>query len=80
MHTAVSRMLLLAIDIFEFGGTIGKMNKKLDEELMQMGEEKFWEEFNSREEAQANYVIVDDNGEIVVQNARLIKEKKKVRV
>lgn len=57
------------------------MKKKVDKKLMEMGEEMFWETFNAKEEAEQRYVVVDgEDGEIVIQSARLIKEKKKVRV
>lgn len=55
------------------------MSKKISDELMAMGEEKFWEEFNDQQE-EKKYVIVDENGEVIVTGAKLTKRKKKIRV
>lgn len=57
------------------------MARKIDEELMEMGDEMFWEEFNSYGEEETRYTVVDTKGgEIIVSGARLIKEKKKIEV
>lgn len=57
------------------------MSKKISDELMEMGEEMFWEEFNSQEKPEDRYIVVDTTGdEIVVSNARFTKKKKKIRV
>ena len=55
------------------------MSKDFDDELMDLGEEMFWDEFNQKEEDK-RYVIVDENGEVVVSDARLTKRKKKIKV
>lgn len=56
-------------------------NKKLNDELMALGEEVFWSEFNSQDERDGRCVIVDgDSGRVVMSGVRLIKEKKKVKV
>lgn len=58
------------------------MSKKIDSELMEMGEDMFWEEFNTGEgEHKERYYIVDvRGGDVIVANARLTREKKKVEV
>lgn len=57
------------------------MSKKISDELMKMGEEMFWEEFNSQENSESRYIVVDTTGgELIVSNARLTKKKKKIRV
>ena len=57
------------------------MSKKIDDELMHLGDDMFWDEFESLEQVEDRYVVVDTKvGEVVVSSARLTKEKKKIRV
>lgn len=57
------------------------MSKKISDELMKMGEEMFWEEFNSQEKSDNRYIVIDTAGEeLIVSNAKLTKKKKKIRV
>jgi len=52
-----------------------------NDQLMKAGEEAFWEEFENGEQGEERYVIVDtSNKEIVAENVRLVKEKKKIEV
>lgn len=57
-------------------------SKKIDAELMEMGEDMFWEEFNTGEgEYKERYYVVDvRGGNVVVANARLMRKKKKAEV
>jgi hypothetical protein len=56
-------------------------SKKTDPRLMKIADQVFWEEFYQRESPGDRYVVVDSkNQKIVVQNARLVREAKKVRV
>ncbi len=65
---------------------VPEMQKKIDAELMEMGEEMFWDEFETLEGApneRYSVVRVDATGkrsEIVVTGARLVKKKRKARV
>lgn len=48
---------------------------------MQTADEVFWEEFDNFGRESERYVVVGKNGEeIVVENARLLREKKKTKV
>lgn len=56
-------------------------NRKVDPTLMKAGEEAFWKEFDQLDRPEERYYVVDKaSGEIIVHNARLVTEKKKVRV
>lgn len=56
-------------------------HKKVDPTLMQAGEEAFWKEFDAGEKPEERYYVVDKRtGDVLVQNARLTKEKKKIKV
>lgn len=55
--------------------------KKTDPGLMKIADQVFWEEFNQRENPGDRYIVVDSKKrEVVVQNARLVRETKKVKV
>ncbi len=55
--------------------------QKTDPGLMKVGDQVFWDEFNQLDQPADRYVVVDSkNQNIVVQNARLVREIKKVRV
>ncbi|MFH2019272.1 MAG: hypothetical protein ABII80_01525 [bacterium] len=57
------------------------MNKRIDPDLMKAGEQAFWEEFEQLDQPEQRYVVVDTKkNEVVVENVRLIREKKKIRV
>lgn len=48
---------------------------------MKAGEQAFWEEFEQLDQPEQRYVVVDTKkNEVVVENVRLIKGKKKIRV
>lgn len=48
---------------------------------MKAGEEAFWKEFDHLDRPEERYYVVDKaSGEILVENARLSKDKKKIRV
>lgn len=54
---------------------------KTDPTLLKIADQVFWEEFNQLDRPADRYVVVDSkNQKIVVQNARLVREVKKVRV
>ncbi len=56
-------------------------NSQIDPRLMQAGDQVFWEEFNQRENPGDRYVVIDSkNNKVVVENVKLIRDKKKVRV
>lgn len=60
---------------------MSKVNNKTDNKLMQTADEVFWEEFDNFGRESERYVVVGKNGEeIVVENARLLREKKKTKV
>ncbi len=57
------------------------VGKKVDPTLMQAGEDVFWKEFEELDRPEERYYVVDKaTGQILVENARLTKGKKKVRV
>lgn len=57
------------------------MTNKIDPDLMMAGEKAFWEEFEQLDLPEQRYVVVDTKkNEVVVENVRLIKNKKKVKV
>ena len=48
---------------------------------MQAGEKIFWEEFNQLEYPGDRYIVIDSKkNEVIVQNAKLLRDKKKIRV
>jgi hypothetical protein len=54
---------------------------KTDPGLMKQADEIFWEEFNQMDRPGDRYIVIDSKNKTVVsQNARLIRETKKVRV
>lgn len=56
-------------------------NKKTDPGLMKQGDEIFWDEFNQTDKPADRYIVIDSkNQKIVSENARLVREVKKVRV
>lgn len=55
------------------------MTKKIDDEMMQMGEETFWDEFN-KHEGEKTYIVLDENQEVIVKGARITTKKKKIKV
>ncbi|KKU88658.1 MAG: hypothetical protein UY18_C0010G0026 [Microgenomates group bacterium GW2011_GWF2_47_9] len=57
-----------------------EMTDKIDPNLMQAGEEAFWDEFDSVERGE-RYIVVDTKkNEVIASNARLIKRKKRTKV
>lgn len=57
------------------------MSGKIDPQLMQTGEMAFWEEFERQEKPADRYIVIDSkNHEVIVENAKLVKDKKKIRV
>jgi hypothetical protein len=57
------------------------MTQIVDPQLMQAGDRAFWEEFEERQNPADRYIVVDTKKqEVVVQNARLVREMKKIRV
>jgi hypothetical protein len=56
-------------------------NKKMDPTLMKAGEEAFWKQFDEADRPEERYYVVDKKtGDILVHNARLTKEKRKIEV
>jgi hypothetical protein len=56
-------------------------NDKTDPSLMQASDQLFWEEFNQMDHPGDRYIVIDSkNNTVVTQNARLVREVKKVRV
>lgn len=56
-------------------------NYKTDPDLMKLADQIFWEEFNQAEKPVNRYIVIDSkNDKVVAQNAKLVSEKKKVRV
>lgn len=56
-------------------------NKKVDQTLMEAGEEAFWKEFDRGEGEEERYYVVDKStGDVIVENARLTKKRKRVKV
>jgi len=57
------------------------MTGKVDPKLMNAGEEAFWREFDQNESHEERYYVIDKNtGDVIVENARLKKGKKKIKV
>lgn len=55
--------------------------KKTDPGLMEIADRVFWDEFNQTEKPADRYIVIDSkNNTVVTQNARLVREVKKVRV
>lgn len=55
--------------------------QKTDPKLMKQADEIFWDEFNQIEKPSDRYIVIDSkNNKVVSQNARLVREVKKVRV
>lgn len=56
-------------------------DKKTDPGLMEIADRVFWDEFNQTEKPADRYIVIDSkNNTVVTQNARLVREVKKVRV
>lgn len=56
-------------------------SQAIDPQLMKVGDQVFWEEFNQRENPGDRYIVIDSkNNKVVVENVKLIRDKKKVRV
>lgn len=48
---------------------------------MQAADQIFWDEFNQVEKPADRYIVIDSKkSEVVSQNARLVREVKKIRV
>jgi hypothetical protein len=59
----------------------GMSNQKTDPGLMKQADEIFWDEFNQIDRPGDRYIVIDSKNKTVVsQNARLVREIKKVRV
>ena len=57
-----------------------KTKKRLDKDLMAMGEMAFWKEFEDLSvQKEQRYVIVDD-GQVIVLNGKLRQKPRKIRV
>jgi hypothetical protein len=55
--------------------------KKTDPALMEVADQVFWEEFNQTDKPADRYIVIDSkNNTVVTQNARLIREVKKITV
>ncbi|HBD01957.1 TPA: hypothetical protein DCZ17_00360 [Candidatus Collierbacteria bacterium] len=62
---------------------MGEMKRTIviDPALMEQGEEAFWEEFNKTDKPGDRYVVVDTKKqEVVVENVKLVREMKKIKV
>ena len=56
-------------------------NSKIDPSLLEASDQLFWEEFNQMDHPGDRYIVIDSKDKTVVsQNARLVREVKKVRV
>lgn len=57
------------------------MADMIDPKMMQAGEKAFWEEFYERDNPGDRYIVVDTKQhEIIVQNAKLVRGMKKIKV
>lgn len=57
------------------------MTDVLDPKMMQAGDRAFWDEFYQRDNPGDRYIVVDTKKrEVIVQNAKLVRDMKKVRV
>ena len=57
------------------------MAQRIDSQLMKVGDSAFWDEFEEKQNPADRYIVVDTKKqEIVVQNAKLVREMKKIRV
>lgn len=57
------------------------MAQRIDPQLMKVGDGAFWDEFEEKQNPADRYIVVDTKKqEIVVQNAKLVREMKKIRV
>lgn len=56
-----------------------KKGKTIDKTLLEMGEGAFWDEF-MRRDRQERYVIVDEQGKVVMEGVELVKVKRKIVV
>lgn len=55
--------------------------KKVDPTLMKAGEEAFWDRIEELDKPEERYYVIDKaTGEIIVQNARLTRGKRKIKV
>ena len=53
----------------------------MDPSLLQASDQLFWEEFNQVDHPGDRYIVIDSKNKTVVsQNARLVREIKKIRV
>ena len=56
-------------------------DQKMDPSLLQASDQLFWEEFNQVDHPGDRYIVIDSKNKTVVsQNARLVREIKKIRV
>lgn len=54
---------------------------KLDPKLMKAGDKAFWKEFHESDRRGERYFVIDHStGEVIVENAVLTREKKKIKV
>lgn len=57
------------------------MTNTVDPKMMQAGDRAFWDEFYQQNNPGDRYIVVDTKKqEVVVQNAKLVRDMKKVRV
>lgn len=57
------------------------MKAKKTSQIMNDADEVFWDELDALEGYSQRYLVVDStNHQVVVENARLLKDKQKVRV
>ncbi len=56
-------------------------NNKIDPGLMKSSDQVFWDEFEQVERSGDRYIVIDSkNREVIAENIKLIKDKKKIRV
>lgn len=52
----------------------------IDPQLMKVGDQAFWEEFNQRDNPGERYIVIDSKQQqIVGENLQLVREMKKVK-
>ena len=57
------------------------MAQRIDPQLMKVGDSAFWDEFEEKQNPADRYIVVDTKKqEIVVQNAKLVRDMKKITV
>ena len=59
---------------------MNQIQTAIDPQLMKVGDQAFWEEFNQRDNPGERYIVIDSKQQkIVGENLQLVREMKKVK-